>query len=423
MFWAIFLPLVIVTVLSAGLLVLAKLLKQTDRQRPKRSRKEASAPEALLRISMRIQALTRVNQAFNIPTAYPSFKRIRVTLPSRRRLENYDPIRETRNGELSAVREAYDRVRNYQFYRAQYSKTVEAIYQRFPPLTEKATAEAAVMKKMAHSLPAPPSPFCTVIATYTTPKRRTTYERTFPLYLELLGLPYVPPQHDLGEAVLSTFASEISQKSKPTDTPSSKGAEPTAPTQTADAQNEDLAHCLFRVIDGVRYVSAPGQPDCKIDKVIGDLPGSLTIPSEIEFGDGAIRRLPCLPNGLFLGREDLVEIVLPPGMSVPEDCFNGCPGLRSFLGSPTSIGKRAFRGCEGLQCLDLGETLDEIEDEAFLGCNTLGEIRLPASIRKIGRSAFWLCDCLEIKTAKPLSEIETDPDFNPGGCAIAEETR
>nr|WP_296485163.1 leucine-rich repeat domain-containing protein [uncultured Acetatifactor sp.] len=51
------------------------------------------------------------------------------------------------------------------------------------------------------------------------------------------------------------------------------------------------------------------------------------------------------------------------------------------------VGEGAFEGCGNLAGLDLGNHVEEIKDRAFLG-NVLGEVVLPASLKKIGLQAF-----------------------------------
>ena len=56
----------------------------------------------------------------------------------------------------------------------------------------------------------------------------------------------------------------------------------------------------------------------------------------------------------------------------------------------------AFKNCEKLQHVYLGNELSVIRREAFRGCNSLKEIDLPANITLVGESAFR--DCISLKS-------------------------
>ncbi len=53
-----------------------------------------------------------------------------------------------------------------------------------------------------------------------------------------------------------------------------------------------------------------------------------------------------------------------------------------------SIGKSAFKMCAALAAVYLSEGLESIGNSAFAYCQNIAEIRLPASVREIGASAF-----------------------------------
>ena len=57
------------------------------------------------------------------------------------------------------------------------------------------------------------------------------------------------------------------------------------------------------------------------------------------------------------------------------------------MASDLVVGEGAFEGCTGLARLDFGKSVEEIKDRAFLG-NVLGDVTLPASLKKIGLQAF-----------------------------------
>lgn len=73
-----------------------------------------------------------------------------------------------------------------------------------------------------------------------------------------------------------------------------------------------------------------------------------------------------------------------------------------------SIGKRVFNYCWYLYDIELNEGLEEIGDNAFCECRSLGEyktIKLPSTLKKIGNKSFFNCYNLHIMLNEGLKEI------------------
>lgn len=69
--------------------------------------------------------------------------------------------------------------------------------------------------------------------------------------------------------------------------------------------------------------------------------------------------------------------------------------------SVTEIGNSAFSGCEKLVQINLPPKLETIGNSAFSGCKSLTELTMPDSLRTIGSNVFFNCSCL---TALNLNE-------------------
>ena len=123
----------------------------------------------------------------------------------------------------------------------------------------------------------------------------------------------------------------------------------------------------------------------------------------------------------FLNNTAITSVVLPDGItSIGEKAFNGCESLTSVLfgknsqlssigpgafnycyslesitipESVTSIGSDAFIYCYGLRSVTFGENsqLTSIGDGAFNWCESLESITIPASVTSIGEWAFVEC--------------------------------
>ena len=61
----------------------------------------------------------------------------------------------------------------------------------------------------------------------------------------------------------------------------------------------------------------------------------------------------------------------------------------------TKIGEDAFRGCDGLTCVIIPNSVTHIEQTAFYGCSALVSVSLPTSVVNMGSSIFANCTSLD----------------------------
>lgn len=104
-------------------------------------------------------------------------------------------------------------------------------------------------------------------------------------------------------------------------------------------------------------------------------------------------------------------------VGIEERAFEGCSFLQSVrLPNCRAVGPYAFSDCTSLHCVELGDELREIPDNAFVCCVMLREFRVPRSVGVIHRNAFFgcvnLCRIVLADGTVIVPEDILDPDGN-----------
>ena len=76
------------------------------------------------------------------------------------------------------------------------------------------------------------------------------------------------------------------------------------------------------------------------------------------------------------------------------------------------IGDSAFAGCQGLTEITFSENLSGIGANAFSGCSGLKSVTLPASVEGLGAGAFFGCTALTQVLLPELKSIQNGTFFN-----------
>ena len=101
-----------------------------------------------------------------------------------------------------------------------------------------------------------------------------------------------------------------------------------------------------------------------------------------------------MPEGCFRDCSLLSEFIFPPfPIEIPARCFEHCAFKELvFNNNIKAIGESAFWSSPNLEVVSFLETnITEISKYAFADCSSLKTVLLPASITKIGTSAFEKC--------------------------------
>lgn len=99
----------------------------------------------------------------------------------------------------------------------------------------------------------------------------------------------------------------------------------------------------------------------------------------------------------------LSNVVFPETIqTIDNSAFVNCIGLTeiNFPKGLVYINASAFKGCSSIKELRIPEGVTEIGEKAFVNCSALLYVYLPNSVSKIGSSAFEGCPSLEIYAAR-----------------------
>ena len=130
--------------------------------------------------------------------------------------------------------------------------------------------------------------------------------------------------------------------------------------------------------------------------------GDITIPSEVDYKNYHFKVTSL--GGLCFSGQDIESVIVPSSVIEISSAFYGCKKLRKVV-LPQSVTTVYFNGCTSLKEITLPLSVREIEDNAFFDCTSLTQLTFHEGIEKIGDDAFRNCGLHEVKLPKSLRSI------------------
>ena len=153
-----------------------------------------------------------------------------------------------------------------------------------------------------------------------------------------------------------------------------------------------------------------------IDKeTVGDL--DLSQVNTKSDGSGKQLTVTNIASGAFRGCNGLTSVIIGDGVTtIGREAFAECGGLKSaVIGSGlTTISRELFRGCTSLTSVTIPNSVTTIDIGAFMETG-LTSVSIPSGVSKIEKETFWHCSDLAF-VAIPESVIDVD-GYAFSGCS------
>ncbi len=111
----------------------------------------------------------------------------------------------------------------------------------------------------------------------------------------------------------------------------------------------------------------------------------------------------CIPSSIMVNGQSLTVV------GITEYAFMNCTNLTKVVAPATvkSVGKMAFYNCSLLEDVDIEGSLTEIPDYCFSGCKTLRKLMVTGTVNRLGVGAFTKCSSLtDLRVPDGVTTIE-----------------
>ena len=145
--------------------------------------------------------------------------------------------------------------------------------------------------------------------------------------------------------------------------------------------------------------------------------GNITIPQTVQKG-GYTYKIIGVSSNAFKDCVNLssVKFLFDNDIEIGANAFSGCSSLREVRlpSNLTGIPSGAFKNCTQLSSIELPTTIRIIESEAFANCTGFKTFLIPESIQILGLKAFDNCKSLQnvffVSSQKPYCEGDSEQD-------------
>ena len=182
------------------------------------------------------------------------------------------------------------------------------------------------------------------------------------------------------------------------------------------------------VADGITYwINEKGAMVAAADSSLTEA----NIPSVVEF-EGNQYLVTKINDMLFLDNTNLESVALPESLTtlgirafggcqslktikipskvtaIPDRCFVSCTSLESVIipEGVTTLGIRAFGGCQSLKTIKIPSKVTAIPDRCFVSCTSLESVIIPEGVTTLGLYAFSNCRFKTLTLPSTITKID-----------------
>ncbi len=160
----------------------------------------------------------------------------------------------------------------------------------------------------------------------------------------------------------------------------------------------EIPDIIKMIFDTIQHVKSENifESDKYVKKLIDSLP------------DETMRSLKVTDGVLVKCKDASPHITVPSDVKeIGAAAFKNCEKLKTVdIGEAVSIGTEAFRGCKNLAAMEIGESVKKIGESAFRDCIRMESVEIKNDDVEIGERAFENCASLSsIKLPSGMSEI------------------
>ena len=179
-------------------------------------------------------------------------------------------------------------------------------------------------------------------------------------------------------------------------------------TKLSNATVYPFLNSMFEV-GGIKYVPvSPSERTCDaIDCMYGASAENINIGKTVSYKGVALNVKDIKPYACYMNN-NIKSIDISNDGSIGQYAFSQSGMEKAIIKNNGEIGDSAFRSCQKLKTVELGQDITSVGSSAFQGCTKLGSIEIPDNVKTLGSGAFSGCTSLKsAKTGNGISLLNT----------------